>query len=125
MTHCSSDLVTSQSTLFHAFAVLDLPFRFVRFFGSGVCNRRPARHNPARQSWIKGYGGPGQFSLEGSYNAFHDVIVCKIYVFADSQRAPLLFPIDDHVPAVLTRFLTAFDCKLHEMVLIIIEVSCA
>jgi len=33
---------------------------------------------PLRQSRIKGYGGPGQFSLEGPYDVFHDVIVCKI-----------------------------------------------
>jgi len=32
----------------------------------------------ADQSRIKGYGGPGQFSLEGCYDVFHDVIVCKI-----------------------------------------------
>jgi len=54
---------------------------------------------------------------------FYDVIVCKIYVFADSQRSRLLFPVVDYVPAVLTRLLAAFDCKLHEMVLKI-NVSC-
>jgi len=77
------------------------------------------------QSRIKGYGGPGQFSLEGPYDVFHDVIVCKIYVFADSQRSRLLCPVVDYVlTAVLTRLLAAFDCKPHEMLLIIIYVSC-
>jgi len=65
-----------------------------------------------------------QFSLEGPYNVFHDVIVCKIYVFADSQRSPLLFPVVDYVHAVLTRLLAVFDCKPHEMVLVPINVSC-
>ena len=69
------------------------------------------------QSRIKGYGGPGQFSLEGHYDGFHDVIVCKIHVFADSQRSRLLFPVVDCVPAVSTRVLVALDCKPHEMVL--------
>jgi len=54
---------------------------------------------------------------------FHDVIVCKIYVFADTQRSRFLFPIVDYVPALLTRLLAAFDCKPHEMVLKI-NVSC-
>jgi len=54
---------------------------------------------------------------------FNDVIVCKIYVFADWQRSRLLFPIVDYVPAVLTRLAPAFDCKPHEMVLTI-NVSC-
>ena len=35
--------------------------------------------------------GPRQFSLEGPYDVFHDVIVCKIYVFADSQPSRFLF----------------------------------
>jgi len=30
------------------------------------------------QSRIKGKGDPEQFSLEGPYDAFHDVIICKI-----------------------------------------------
>jgi len=38
------------------------------------------------------------------------------FVFADSQRSRLLFPVVDYVPAEFTRFL-AFDCKPHEMVL--------
>jgi len=54
---------------------------------------------------------------------FHDVIVCKIYFFADPQRSGLLFPVVDYVPAVLTQLLTAFDCKPEEMVLKI-NVSC-
>jgi len=45
------------------------------------------------------------------------------FVFADSQRSRLLFPVVDYVPAVLTRFLVSFDCKPHEMVLKI-NVSC-
>jgi len=68
-------------------------------------------------------GGPWQFTLEGPYDVFHDVIVCEIYVFAVSQRSNLLFPGVDYVPAVLTRLLAAFDCKPHEMVLKI-NVSC-
>jgi len=75
------------------------------------------------QSRIKGYGDPGQFSLQGPYDVFYDVIVCKIYVFADSQRSRLLFPVLDYVPAVLTGFLAAFDGKAHEIVLKI-NVSC-
>jgi len=69
------------------------------------------------QSRIKGQGGPGQFSLEGPYDVFDDVIVCKIYVFVDSQISRLLFPVVDYVPAVLTRLLAAFHCKPHAMVL--------
>jgi len=59
------------------------------------------------QSRIKGYVGPRQFSLEGRYDIFHDIIICKIYVFADSQRSRLLFPVADYVPAVITRLLAA------------------
>jgi len=62
--------------------------------------------------------------MEGPYNVFHDVIVCKIYIFADSQCSPLFYPVVDYVPTVLTQLLAAFDCKPHEMVLIIIDVSC-
>ena len=35
------------------------------------------------------------------------------FVFADSQRSRLLYPVVDYVPAVLTRFLAALDCKPH------------
>ena len=45
------------------------------------------------------------------------------FVFADSQRSRLLFPVVDYVPAEFTRLLAAFDCKPHEMVLKI-NVSC-
>ena len=45
------------------------------------------------------------------------------FVFADSQRSRLLFPVVDYVPAESTRLLAAFDCKPHEMVLKI-NVSC-
>ena len=67
------------------------------------------------QSRIKGQGGPGQFSLEGPCDVLYDAIVCKIHVFADSQRSRLHFQVVDYVPAVLTRLLVAFDCKPHEM----------
>ena len=39
------------------------------------------------------------------------------FVFADSQRSRLLFPVVEYVPAEFTRLLAAFDCKSHEMVL--------
>jgi len=39
------------------------------------------------------------------------------FVFADSQRSRLLFPVVDSVLAVLTPLLATFDCKSHEMVL--------
>jgi len=45
------------------------------------------------------------------------------FVFADSQRSRLLFPVVDCVPAEFTRLLAAFGCKPHEMVLKI-NVSC-
>jgi len=45
------------------------------------------------------------------------------FVFADSQRSLLLFPVVDYVPAVLTRFLATFDGKLNEIVSKI-NVSC-
>ena len=51
------------------------------------------------QSRIKGQGAPKKFSLEGPYDVIHDVIACKIYVFADSQRSRLLSPVVDYVPA--------------------------
>jgi len=45
------------------------------------------------QRRIKGLGVPGQYSLEGSYDVIHDVIACKISVFADLERSDLLFPV--------------------------------
>jgi len=45
------------------------------------------------------------------------------FVFADSQRSCLLFPVVDYVPAEFLRLLVAFDCKPHEMVLKI-NISC-
>jgi len=39
------------------------------------------------------------------------------FVFADSQRSRLLFPVVDYVPAEFTRLLAAFDCKPQELVL--------
>jgi len=76
----------------------------------------------ADRAGLKGRG-PGESFTRGPYDVFHDVIVCKIYVFADSQRSRLLFPVGDYVPAVLTRLLAAFDCKPHEIMLKI-NVSC-
>jgi len=63
--------------------------------------------------------------MEGLYDVLYDVIVCKIYVFADSQHSRLLFPVVDYVPAVLTRLLVVFDRKPHEMVLKINVSSCS
>ena len=78
----------------------------------------PAPHlnSVATRAGLKG-GGPGQFSLEGPYDVFCDVIVCIIYDLADSQRPRFLFPVVDYAPALLTRLLAAFDCKPHEIVL--------
>ena len=45
------------------------------------------------------------------------------FVFADSQRSLLLFPVVEYVPAVLTRFLAAFDGKPNAIVSKI-NVSC-
>jgi len=49
------------------------------------------------QSRIKWYGGPWQFSLSGPYDVFPDVIICKNYVYADSQRSRLLFVVVENV----------------------------
>jgi len=38
------------------------------------------RNECNKHSRIKGLGGPWQFSLEGPYDVFHDVIVCIIYI---------------------------------------------
>ena len=46
-----------------------------------------------------------------------------MYVFADSQRSRLLFPVVGDVPVVLPRLLVVFDRKPHEMMLKI-NVSC-
>ena len=45
------------------------------------------------------------------------------FVFADSQRSCLLFPVVEYVPAEFTRLLAAFDCKPHKTVLKI-NISC-
>jgi len=50
-------------------------------------------------------GGPGQLSLEGPHDVSHDVIVCKIYVFADPQRSRLLFLVAENVFTVFTRLI--------------------
>jgi len=98
----------------------------VRTWGRQTCFL-PGRHLPSVCPWaragLKGRRARCQFSLEGPYGVFHDAIVCKIFVFADSQRSRLLLPVVDYVPAVLTWLLAAFDCKPHEMVLKINE-SC-
>jgi len=49
------------------------------------------------QSRITRLGGPGQLLLEGPYDVIHDVIVCKSYVFADSQGSRLFFPLVENV----------------------------
>jgi len=38
--------------------------------------------------------------LEGPYDVFHDVIVCKIYVFTDSQHSRFLFQVVDYLPSI-------------------------
>ena len=54
--------------------------------------------------------GPGAIFTGGPQDEFHDVIVRKIDVFADSQCSRLLFPVVDYAPAVLTRLLAELDC---------------
>jgi len=39
------------------------------------------------------------------------------FVFADSQRSCLHFPVVDCVPAEFARLVANFDCEQHEMVL--------
>jgi len=60
------------------------------------------------QSRIIRYGGLEQFLLEGPYDVFHDIIVCKTYIFADSQRSRLLFPVVDlrvcRINSIVSRF---------------------
>ena len=51
----------------------------------------------SKQSRITRLGGPGQFLLEGPYDVIHDVIVCKSYIFADSQGSRLFFPLVENV----------------------------
>jgi len=41
--------------------------------------------------------GPGQYLLVGPYDVIHDVIVCKSYVFVDSQGSRLFFPVVENV----------------------------
>jgi len=42
--------------------------------------------------------GPGAIFTGGPYDVIHDVIVCKSYVFADSQGFRLFFPVVENVP---------------------------
>jgi len=49
---------------------------------------------------LKGRRARGNFFLEGPYDVIHNVIFCKSYVFAYSQRSRLFFPV---VENVLTR----------------------
>jgi len=74
------------------------------FFNTRACSLLQACG--ARRAGLKG-GDPRLLSLEGPYDVFNDVIVCKIYVFAKSQRSRLLFPVVDYAPVVLTRLLAA------------------
>ena len=74
------------------------------------------------QSRIKGWGARGNFHWRAPMTYFVTSSFVK-FVFADSQRSRLLFPVVDYVPAEFTRLLAAFDCKSHEMVLKI-NVSC-
>ena len=52
-------------------------------------------------------GGPRQFSLWGPYDVFPDVIVCKNYVFADSQCSRLPFVVVENVLTQLHILLAA------------------
>jgi len=53
-----------------------------------------------KKVWIGRAGlkgrGAGAIFTGGPYDVFHDVILCKIYVFADSQLSCLLFPAVDY-----------------------------
>jgi len=71
---------------------------------------------------LKGRGARGNFHCKAPLTYFMTSSFVK-FVFADSQRSCLLFPVVGCMPAVLTQFLAAFDCKPHEMVLKI-NVSC-
>jgi len=59
-----------------SFAVLMFLHSSILAFGRGHTIKQLLQ-GPG-QSRIKGYGGPGQFSMKGPYDVFHDVIVCKI-----------------------------------------------
>jgi len=52
-------------------------------------------------------GGPWQFSLSGPYDVFPYMIVCKKYVFADSQRSRLFFVVVENVLTQLQIHLAA------------------
>jgi len=71
---------------------------------------------------LKGTGGGSNFHWSAPMTYFMTSSFLK-FVFADSQRSRLLFPVVDYVPAALTQLLATFDCKPHEMVLKI-NVSC-
>jgi len=76
----------------------------------------------AVRAGLKGTGTRGNFHSRAPMTYFMTSSFVK-FVFADSQCSRLLFPEVDYVPAILTRFLAAFDCKPHEIVLKI-NVSC-
>jgi len=71
---------------------------------------------------LKGRGSRVNFHWRAVMTYFVTSSFVK-FVFADSQRSRLLFPVVDYVPAAFTGLLAAFDCKPHEMVLKI-NVSC-
>ena len=72
---------------------------------------------------LKARGARGNFHWRATITYFMTSSFIK-FVFADSQRSPLLFPVVDYVPAILSRLLAAFDGKPHEIVLIIIDINC-
>jgi len=77
---------------------------------------------PACKAGLKGTGARGNFHSRAPITYYMTSSFVK-FVFADSQRSRLFYPVVDYVPAVLTRYLAAFDCKPHEIVLKI-NVSC-
>ena len=46
---------------------------------------------------LKGRGARGNVYWRAPCDLFHDVIICKNYVFADSLRSRLLFPVVENV----------------------------
>ena len=90
------------------------------FLQSGVVKIDDVLH--AHRAGLKGKGAGGNFHWRAPIAYFTTSSFVK-FVFAVSQRSRLLFPVVDYVPADITCFLAAFDCKTHEMVLKI-NVSC-
>ena len=69
-----------------------------------------------------GMGARGNFHWRAPMTYFMTSSFVK-FVFADSQRSRVFFPVVICLPAEFTRLLAAFDCKPHEMVLKI-NVNC-